>query len=223
MKKNNAIYIFLIVLIVAGAIVYKVKGLSKELNYSNRQQFEISAASTFDVSKVENIAKEILANKKVKVQKVERFNNALEIISTEISEDEKQNIINKVNEEYNETISNENISIISVPETRVRDIVKPYILPVIITLTAVLLYFIFVYSKLGIKSVLLKGLAMPILLILSYYSIIVILRIPFGRITNCIAVALYLLSIGTLAICFQNKREKLNINNKNEDEKENDE
>ena len=223
MKKNNAIYIFLIVLIIAGAIVYKVKGLSKELNYSNRQQFEISAASTFDVSKVENIAKEILANKKVKVQKVERFNNALEIISTEISEDEKQNIINKVNEEYNETISNENISIISVPETRVRDIVKPYILPVIITLTAVLLYFIFVYSKLGIKSVLLKGLAMPILLILSYYSIIVILRIPFGRITNCIAVALYLLSIGTLAICFQNKREKLNINNKNEDEKENDE
>lgn len=223
MKKNNAIYIFLIVLIIAGAIVYKVKGLSKELNYSNRQQFEISAASTFDVSKVENIAKEILANKKVKVQKVERFNNALEIISTEISEDEKQNIINKVNEEYNETISNENISIISVPETRVRDIVKPYILPVIITLTAVLLYFIFVYSKLGIKSVLLKGLAIPILLILSYYSIIVILRIPFGRITNCIAVALYLLSIGTLAICFQNKREKLNINNKNEDEKENDE
>ena len=223
MKKNNAIYIFLIVLIIAGAIVYKVKGLSKELNYSNRQQFEISAASTFDVSKVENIAKEILANKKVKVQKVERFNNALEIISTEISEDEKQNIINKVNEEYNETISNENISIISVPETRVRDIVKPYILPVIITLTAVLLYFIFVYLKLGIKSVLLKGLAMPILLILSYYSIIVILRIPFGRITNCIAVALYLLSIGTLAICFQNKREKLNINNKNENEKENDE
>ena len=33
-------------LIIAGAIVYTVKGLNKELNYSNRQQFEISAAST---------------------------------------------------------------------------------------------------------------------------------------------------------------------------------
>ena len=64
---------------------------------------------------------------------------------------------------------------------------------------------------------------MPVLILLSYYSIIVILRIPFGRITNCIAVALYLLSIGTLAVCFQNKKEELIINIKNEDEKENDE
>ena len=221
--KNKAIYVFLIILIIAGAIVYKVKGLNKELNYSNRQQFEISAASTFDVSKVETIAKEVLSNRKVKVQKVERFNNALEIISTEISEDEKQNIINKVNEEYNETISNENINIISIPETRVKDILMPYILPIIITLTAVLLYFVLVYSKLGIKNVIFKGIAMPVLILLSYYSIIVILRIPFGRITNCIAVALYLLSIGTLAVCFQNKKEELIINIKNEDEKENDE
>lgn len=221
--KNKAIYVFLIILIIAGAIVYTVKGLNKELNYSNRQQFEISAASIFDVSKVETIAKEVLSNRNIKVQKVERFNNALEIISTEISEDEKQNIINKVNEEYNETISNDNISIISVPETRVKDILMPYILPIIITLTAVLLYFVLVYSKLGLKSVIFKGIAMPVLIILSYYSIIVILRIPFGRITNCIAVALYLLSIGTLAIYFQNKKEELIINNKNEDEKENDE
>lgn len=221
--KNKAIYVFLIILIIAGAIVYTVKGLNKELNYSNRQQFEISAASTFDVSKVETIAKEVLSNRNVKVQKVERFNNALEIISTEISEDEKQNIINKVNEEYNETISNDDISIISVPETRVKDILMPYILPIIITLTAVLLYFVLVYSKLGLKSVIFKGIAVPVLILLSYYSIIVILRIPFGRITNCIAVALYLLSIGTLAIYFQNKKEELIINNKNEDEKENDE
>ena len=221
--KNKAIYVFLIILIIAGAIVYTVKGLNKELNYSNRQQFEISAASTFDVSKVETIAKEVLTNRNVKVQKVERFNNALEIISTEISEDEKQNIINKVNEEYNETISNENINIISVPETRVKDILMPYILPIIITFTAVLLYFVLVYSKLGLKSVIFKGIAMPVLILLSYYSIIVILRIPFGRITNCIAVALYLLSIGSLAVCFQNKKEELIINNKNEDEKENDE
>ena len=61
--KNKAIYVFLIILIIAGAIVYTVKGLNKELNYSNRQQFEISAASTFDVSKVETIAKEVREGK----------------------------------------------------------------------------------------------------------------------------------------------------------------
>ena len=221
--KNKALYIVLMVIIIFGAIVYKVKGFNKELNYSNRQEFEISAACTFDVSKVQNIAKEILSNRKVKVQKVERFDNAFEIISTEISEEEKQNIINKVNEEYNENISNESVSIITISETRVSDILRPYVLPAIATLTAVLLYFIFVYRKLGIQNVLPIGFLFPTLTILSYYALIAILRVPFGRITNSIAVGIYILTILVLVICFQNKNENLDIFSENKEEKENDE
>ena len=219
--KNKLLYIILIILVIVGVIVYKVKGFNKELNYSNRQEFEISAASTLDVTKVEDIAKEILTNREVKVQKVERFNNALVIISTEITEEEKQNIINKVNEEYNETISNDEIKIISISETRVCDILKPYMLPAFITFFAVLLYFLIVYRKLGIKNVLLKGILTPLLAEITYYSIIAIVRIPLGRIINSIALGIYLFAIGVLAICFQRKKEELDIINQNK--KENDE
>ena len=221
--KNKALYIVLIVTIIFGAIVYKVKGFNKELNYSNRQEFEISAASTFDVSKVESIAKDILTNRNVKVQKVERFDNALVIISTEISEEEKQNIINKVNEEYNESISNEDVGIISIQETRVSDILKPYILPAIVTLSAILLYFILVYHKLGVQNVLLTGFLYLILTVLFYYAIIAIFRVPFGRITNSIAVGIHILTIWLLTIYFQNKKDKLDILSENKEEKENDE
>ena len=219
--KNKLLYIVLIIVIIIGAIVYKAKGFNKELNYSNRQEFEISAASTFDVSKVESIAKEILSNRKVKVQKVERFDNALEIISTEISEEEKQNIINKVNEEYNENISNEGISIITITSTRVLDIFKPYVLTAIISLIIVMLYFLLLYNKIGIKKVLINGISIPILAELAYYSLIIIVRIPLGRVTNCVAVGIYLLTIGALSVCFQNEKEKMII--KEENEKENDE
>ena len=219
--KNKLLYIVLIIVIIIGAIVYKAKGFNKELNYSSRQEFEISAASTFDVSKVESIAKEILSNRKVKVQKVERFDNALEIISTEISEEEKQNIINKVNEEYNENISNEGISIITITSTRVLDIFKPYVLTAIISLIIVILYFLLLYNKIGIKKVLINGISIPILAELAYYSLIIIVRIPLGRVTNCVAVGIYLLTIGALSICFQNEKEKMII--KEENEKENDE
>ena len=219
--KNKLLYIVLIIVIIIGAIVYKAKGFNKELNYSNRQEFEISAASTFDVSKVESIAKEILSNRKVKVQKVERFDNALEIISTEISEEEKQNIINKVNEEYNENISNEGISIITITSTRVLDIFKPYVLTAIISLIMVMLYFLLLYNKIGIKKVLINGISIPILAELAYYSLIIIVRIPLGRVTNCVAVGIYLLTISALSICFQNEKEKMII--KEENEKENDE
>ena len=220
--KNKLLCTVALIIIIAGTIVYQFKGFNKELNYSNRQQFEISAASTFDVSKVENIAKEVLANKKVKVQKVERFNNALEIISTEISEDDKRNIINKVNEEYNETISNEDISIISVPETRVRDIFRPYIIPGILILSAVLIYYISVYHKIGLNRVLILGTFLPIMVELLYYKSIVIIRIPFGRITNGIAVGVYILTLVLLTMYFQNEMQKLDIVKEKMNEKEND-
>lgn len=221
--KNKLLCIVALFIIIVGAIVYQFKGFNKELNYSNRQQFEISAASTFDVSKVENIAKEVLTNRKVKIQKVERFNNALEIISTEISEDEKQNIINKINEEYNETISNENISIISVSETRVHDILKPYIIPGIIALSILLLYYFLVYHKLGAKRVLVLGTFLPIMAELLYYKSIVIFRIEFGRITNSIAVGIYILTIVLLTVYFHNEKQELDIVGENKNEKEIDE
>ena len=219
--KNKLLYIILIIVIIVGAIVYKVKGVNKELNYSNRQEFEISAASTFDVSKVEEIVKSVITNRPIKVQKVERFENALEIISAEISEEEKENIINKINEEYNENISNEDVKITSVTATRIIDILRPYILPIIIAMVIVLLYFVILYNKIGITEVLTKGIILPILAELSYYAIIVITRIPFGRITNSIALGIFILTIGMLTICFQKQKEKLVIDSK--EEKENDE
>ena len=218
--KDKLLYIILIIVIIVGAIVYKVKGVNKELNYSNRQEFEISAASTFDVSKVEEIVKSVIANRQIKVQKVERFENALKITSAEISEEEKENIINKINEEYSENISNEDVKIISVTATRIIDIIKPYILPIIIAMVIVLLYFVILYNKIGITEVLTKGIILPMLVELSYYAIIAITRIPFGRITNSIALGIFIVIIGMLAICFQNKKEKLVIESKKE--KEND-
>ena len=117
--KNKLLYLILILIIIFGAIVYAIKGFNKELNYSNRQEFEISSASTLDEIKIEEIAKSVITDRGVKVQKLERFNNALEIISTSISEEEKENIINKINEECNESISNDDTKIISITSTRI--------------------------------------------------------------------------------------------------------
>ncbi len=219
--KNKLLYLILILIIILGEIVYAIKGFNKELNYSNRQEFEISSASTLDEIKIEEIAKSVITDRGVKVQKLERFNNALEIISTSISEEEKENIINKINEECNESISNENTKIISITSTRIIDILKPYLLPAIITFSAVLLYFLFLYNKLGIKMVLIKAISIPILFEIAYYAIIAITRIPFGRITNSLAIGIYILSIGALSICFQNEKEKNIMEEKNK--KENDE
>lgn len=217
---NKFIYIVIAIVIIIGAIVCWKKGFNIELFYSNRQEILISNSTELDVNKIEEISKSVLENRKVKVQKQERFGNAVEIIAPSISEEEKQNIINKVNEEYSADISNDTIEIISVANTRIRDILKPYILPSVITFSAIILYFLIMYHKNGTKKVLIKSILIPIAVELLYYSIIAIFRIPFGRVTNGVAIGVYVLTIGYLAIIFQNEKEKLQIkeNNKKENE-----
>ena len=178
----------------------------------------LSSSTELDISKIEEISKSILENKEVKVQKVERFGNAVEIVSNEISNEEKENIIKKINEECNADISNDDIKIVDIPNTRIRDILKPYILPGIVTFAAVLLYFIIMYHKIGLNKVLLKGILLPIIVEMLYYSIIAITRVPFGRIVNSIAIGLYIISVGALAIYFQNEKEKLPKNDKKEND-----
>lgn len=213
------IYIILMLIVLVGAIVFKIKGFNKELIYSNRQEFIFSAPSTLEEKKIKEIAEQSLKDKKVVVQKVERFENAIAISSTEISEEEKENIINKINEEYNENISNDEIEIINISEVKVRDILKKYVIPIAITLIVILAYFIVIYNKLGIKQVIIKTLLFPVLLELAYYSIIAITRVPFGRLTNSIAIGLYILSIGVVSFNFRTEKDKLNLN---QTEKEND-
>lgn len=212
MENKKILYIIIAIIIIIGTIVCKVKGFNIESAYKQRQEIVLSQATEMDVSKIEEIAKEILGEKYLRVQKVEQFGNAIEISASEITEEEKEQIVSKINEIYNEEINNENIDIISVPNTKIRDILKPYILPAIITFAACLLYFVIIYHKIGLAKVLGKGILLPIAMEFVYYSIIAITRIPFGKITNAIAVGIYVMSIMAITFCFKNEKDKLKEN-----------
>ena len=207
MKKFKVLYIIMALIIIIGAVVYKIKGFNKELLYSNRDQILVSSSKEFDLNKIEEISKEVLGDKKVKVLEYERFGNAVQIISTTISEEEKESIINKINEEYGVNISKDDIKIINVQNTRIKDIIKPYILPIIITWCIVLLYFIIVYNKLGILKVLGNGLVIPLGTLGTFYGIIVITRIPFGRLTSAIALGIYVICILILSMYFHKEKQ----------------
>ena len=217
MKKFKVLYIIMALIIVIGAVVYKIKGFNKELHYSNRDQILVSSSKEFDLNKIEEISKEVLGDKNVKVQEYERFGNAVQIISTTISEEEKESIINKINEEYGVDISKDDIKIINVQNTRIKDIIKPYILPIIITWCIVLLYFIIVYNKLGLLKVLGNGIIIPLGTLGTFYGIIAITRIPFERLTSAIALGIYVVCILILSIYFQ-KEKQIYLSKKENDE-----
>lgn len=192
--KNKYLCIILCLIILAGAIVYFTKGFKFDMEYVKKDQIILSNKTGFDISKINQIAKEILKEKDIKVQEVGYFKTAIQISSNEITDEEKTKIVEKVNEEYSLNISADSVEIQNIEKTKIKDIIRPYILPIIVTFAIILFYSLIRYRKIGAKKILVTGIFTPIIMELLYYSIIAISRIPFGDITTALAIGVYVIS-----------------------------
>lgn len=216
MKRNKALYIVISIIIIVGIIIGTLKGFVFEKQYSERYQIRIDNNTEMELSKVKEITKEILGDKNFTINKVEIFGNSFAISSENITEEEKISIINKINETYSTSINVDNIKINKISHTRIRDIIKPYIVPGIITLIVIIAYSVVRYGKnLGILKVLLKSTFIPVVLELVFYSIVAIARIPFGDITTAIAIGIYVSSIIALTFNFERNFDEIKVNEEN--------
>lgn len=210
MKKNKKIiYIITALIIIIGIIMWYLIGFNKELQYSKRNQIQISNQTSIELNDVKDIAKEVLGNVRQTVYPVEIFGNYVLIEADEITEEQKTQIIEKFNEKYSTKIEADDVEIINISATRVRDIVKRFITPGLITLIIILIYFIIRYRKMNKKEVILKTIFVPIITQLVFYSIIAICRIPLGKVTTAISVGLYVINIGILTNYFENNKKQI--------------
>ena len=203
MKKNIALYIIIGIIIVTGIIMYATMGFNFESQYSKRNQIRIDINKEVDLQKIKEIAQDAIKDKKITINKVEFFGNSVAISTTEITEEEKNQIVEKVNEEYGTEISKDNVKINSISNTRIKDIIKPFIKPGLITVAIVIIYSIIRYRKLGVLKVFLESLLLPILAELTFYSIISITRLPFGDVTTAIAIAIYAIVVIILTFKYE--------------------
>ena len=220
---NKKLYMLIsLVIIIVGIIVWKINGFNLELQYSNRKQIQLTNASGVNISEIDEIAGEVLNDTRFFVQSVETFGNSVSVVADEITEEQRNQMVEKFNEKYHENdedkIENNDVEIISIKFTRVKDIIKPVIVPGIIILIVLTIYFAIRFNKLGLEKVLPETLLTPIIAEFVLYSVIAITRIPFGRTTIAIGVGLYAITIFALTSKFEKQRreymEKLQNNNK---------
>ena len=156
------------------------------------------------------IINEILGNSRHTVQKVEVFGNAVTIISEEMTEEQKNKIVEKFNEKYEDSeLTTENVTIAYIPFTRVKDVIKHFLVPGVISLALVLIYFLIRFNRIGWKGVVLKTLFAPVIAELLMFSIMAIVRIPFGRVAIALSIGLYLAVIMILTCYFENQKNRL--------------
>lgn len=206
-KKQKILSVIIAVIIIAGAIVTGVKGLNYDLRYQETKNIELYIAKDFEIADIKAITDEVMGKNPVIIRKVEVYEDSVSITAKEITDEQKQSIIDKINEKYQTELSADSTQIQTIPHTRGRDIVKPYITPFIISTAIILVYMAIRYRKIGVLRTLLKTIATSVIAQAVLLSIIAITRIPVGRLTIPMIVTVYMLTLVGLTTNFEKKLE----------------
>ena len=194
-KSKQLKIILMLLVIIAGIVMIAVKGFNFDLKYQDTQRVELYLKTEFNISDIRQITDEVFGNQKVMIQKVEVFEDSVSITTTSISDEQKGNLITKINEKYGTELTAEDTTVEDIGHTRGRDIIKPYILPFAIAVIVVLIYLGIRYHKLSIAKVIAKSIGIMALAQILLFSVMAITRIPIGRLTIPMVILVYLLTL----------------------------
>lgn len=216
MKQNSTkIMVALIAIIVlVGACIIGIKGLAFELRKQNAKKIEVNIGKQFEEKDIKEITNEVFGKQPVIIETIEVYKDAVSITTTEITEEQKNNLITKINEKYVTELETGNIKIEQKAHVRGRDIINPYIKPFIIVSIIVLAYLVIRYKKLNSIKVLGQSIGIIVLAQVVLLGIMAITRMPIGRFTAPAVLIVYILSTYICTAKFEEDLEKYNEVNK---------
>ena len=210
-KSIKILTALIVIILVVGAIVLFTKGLAFDLNYSESKKVEINLGKQFEEKDIKAITNEIFKDQPILIQAIEVYKDAVSITTTEITEEQKANLISKVNEKYGTELTAENVTIENIAHVRGRDILKPYITPFIIATLIVLVYLAIRYYRLNSLKVLVKSGVIIVLAQLVLLGIMAITRMPVGKFTIPFVLGVYLISTYICTSLFDADLEKIKV------------
>lgn len=204
--KRIIFYIAIALVIIAGIVMVALKGFNVELRYTSNQKIELTIGKTVEASKIQEKADEVFGKGNSIVQLVEVFKDSVQITAKEISEEQKNTLVEKVNELYPQEATEEGkepeklidvskVTIESSENARLRDFLKPYVIPVAVVTVVILAYYAIMYHKLGIIKVIVKSGLTIIVSELVLLSILALTRFPMGRLTTPLVLLVYVTSL----------------------------
>lgn len=205
MKSNKILYIVCILIIIVGCILIKVKGVNYSIDYEWGNNIEIYFDKETSKSEIEEISKEVFG-KDTKVNEIERFSDAFSIKVKDISDEQKNDFITKINEKYTLEKIVDDLIIVEVPRVSGIDLIKQYIKPAIISLAVIFVYLSIRYKNIGnVKTALLTIIKTGIITG-AYFGLVFITRMPIVNM-YVIPVGLAIAVIALFTICYKNEIE----------------
>lgn len=211
-KSTKILVVLIAIILVLGAVMIYTKGLAFELKYQDNKKVEMNLGKEFDEKDIKEITNEVFGNQPVIIQAIEVYKDAVNITTTEITEEQKSELVTKINEKYETELSVDNITIEEVAHIRGRDIIKPYIIPFAIVTIIILAYLVIRYNKLNSFEVLTQSIGIIVLAQLVLLGIMAITRMPIGKFTIPTVLLVYMLSTYICTTKFDEDLEKKTIN-----------
>lgn len=204
LNTKRIILIILILIIISGIITVGVAGFEKSSDYTSGTRLEVYIPKGYDKQEVINLAKESFANKEISFYEIEKLNQVAGIKVKEYTKEELDNFKTKISDKYEMDKEELELYEVLVPTTRISSIVMPYVIPVLLVTVLSLVYIGIRNFKSNEKlKISLKVLATIAIVLGLYFSVIALLRLPFGIYTMPLALAIYVI---TLLISVNNSR-----------------
>lgn len=193
MKKSNIMYIVAILIILAGIIVTCVWKTNFSLMYEEHTRIDLYLGKVYNLEDLKQIANEVFTGEEVRFSKIETFQDTVAINVKQVSDEQLNSLKEKIKTKYEIEEIDSSIVTTTIPHYRIRDIIKPYIIPMVITTLVILAYVAIRYMNLGMFKTAITLLFRIILIEGVIVSIIQIARIPVGE---------YMIPVGILAYIF---------------------
>ena len=187
-KKSKIISIILIIIFIIAIVLTGIRGLNVDLNYSEGVSILFNLNRQFNAKDIESLAREIWPDGQIIVQKVEVYDETALIKVSSVNDENLQSLVDKVNEKYGLELQLSDISVQYNSNVQIRDIVRPYIVPMLITTALIVLYYSIRFR--GVKEIL----DLLIKLIFAegiLFSIYAITRLPIDVLTMPIGMLVF--------------------------------
>ena len=216
LNNKKIIYIVIALIILIGIISICAFKLNFTLMYSDSTKINVYLGKNYDLKDIKQISEEVFGTKQIIYQEIETFHDSVAITVKEASDEQIETLKTKLIEKYELGDSDQFLETTKVAHLRGRDIVKPYIIPMIIVTLIILVYVGLRYSSLGILKTMFTLLLRQVISEALLLSIIAITRIPIGIYTMPVAIILYIIVTIYTVIKYQNE---LDRTKENEDKK----
>ncbi len=184
-----------------------VLGFNKGNEYQEYTRINISMNQSSNLEDIKQIMNENYSGK-YDINYTNVFNDTVSIRVKNISEEEINTLSQKLTEKYAFEEGENNITVVEVPAYRTIELVKPYVVPMIVSFLIVLVYFVIAFRKLGIVKTLVEPVIVTVMVLALYASIFAITRLPITEYIIPLGVVIYAMTLLYLSM-YLNKEKRV--------------